>query len=151
MLMEKIIATENIVIDSPSKEYLLILANGSIRNLINNLEKMYILGEPVTLSKCKQLCTNINFQTFENYIGCIRRKDISGAIDILYNIHDYGYSVIDILDYFFTFIKTTDILNEETKYKIIPLLCKYITVFHNLHEDVIELALFTNQIIDIFA
>jgi hypothetical protein len=66
--------------------------------------------------------------------------------NILYNIHDYGYSVIDILDYFFTFVKLTNKLNEEEKYKTIPFLCKYITIFHNIHEDCIELALFTNNL-----
>ena len=40
-------------------------------------------------------------------------------------------------------------LEEEQKYLIIPFLCKYITIFHNLHEDVIELAFFTNHIYDI--
>jgi len=64
----------------------------------------------------------------------------------LYGIYDYGYSVIDILDYFFIFVKSTTLLNEDEKYNIIPLLCKYITIFHNVHEDVIELALFTNSI-----
>ena len=73
-------------------------------------------------------------------------SSIPEAIQILYNIHEYGYSVIDILDYFFTFVKSTDLLTEDQKYKIIPLLCKYITIFHNTHEDVIELALITNNI-----
>ena len=59
--------------------------------------------------------------------------------------------MIDILDYFFTFIKNTDLLNEDQKYKIIPFLCEYITIFHNLHEDVIELALFTNKIYEIIS
>jgi hypothetical protein len=38
-------------------------------------------------------------------------------------------------------------LTEKQKYKLISLLCKYITVFHNIHEDEIELALFTNNAI----
>ena len=41
-------------------------------------------------------------------------------------------------------------LNEEEKYKIIPLICKYITMFHNIHEDEIELALFTNNLMELF-
>jgi hypothetical protein len=57
---------------------------------------------------------------------------------------------MDILDNYFLYVKTTDILTEDEKYRIIPLLCKYITVFHNIHEDEIELALFTNNLIDIF-
>jgi DNA polymerase III delta prime subunit len=148
-IMNKIIQEENIVIDNESKEHLLTISNYSIRNLINNLEKIYIYGEPINLKLCKKLCSNISFQLFENYILCIKTRQLNEAIRILYNIHDYGYSVIDILDYFFTFIKTTNMLEEEQKYRIIPFLCKYITIFHNLHEDVIELAFFTNHIFDI--
>jgi hypothetical protein len=107
---------------------------------------MYILSEPVDIELCKKICSNISFQQFEQYISKIKNGDIPGAIDILYGIYDYGYSVIDILDYFFTFVKTTSVLDEETKYKIVPTLCKYITIFHNLHEDGIELALFTNNV-----
>ena len=67
----------------------------------------------------------------------------------MYKIYDYGYSVIDILDYFFSYIKLTTNLTEEEKYKLIPYLCKYITVFHNLHEHQIELAFFSNNIMNI--
>jgi DNA polymerase III delta prime subunit len=145
-IMNRIINAENILIDQDAKDYLMLMSGNSIRTLINYLEKMYILGQPIDIELCKKLCSNISFQNFESYIDKIQNRDLSGAIDILYNIHDYGYSVIDILDYFFTFIKITTIIDEETKYKIIPLLCKYITVFHNLHEDCIELALFTNNL-----
>ncbi len=58
--------------------------------------------------------------------------------------------MIDILDNFFIFVKTTELLDEEEKYRIIPYICKYITIFHNVHEDEIELALFTNNIMSIF-
>jgi len=149
-IMNKIVDAENVVISEDAKNYLLMMTGSSVRVLINYLEKMYILGETVDLELCKKLCSNISFQQFETYIENIKQKDISGAIDVLYDIHDYGYSVIDILDYFFTFVKTTPILDEETKYRIIPLLCKYITIFHNLHEDGIELALFTNNIYKLF-
>ena len=145
-IMNKIITTENIVIDEDAKDHLLLMSGNSIRTLINYLEKIYILGVRIDIDLCKKLCSNISFQNFENYIEKIKTRELSDAIDILYKIHDYGYSVIDILDYFFTFIKITTIIDEETKYKIIPLLCKYITIFHNLHEDCIELALFTNNL-----
>jgi len=145
-IMNKIIDTENIIIDQYAKDHLLLMSGNSIRTLINYLEKIYILGVRIDIELCKKLCSNISFQNFENYIEKIKTRELSDAIDILYKIHDYGYSVIDILDYFFTFIKITTIIDEETKYKIIPLLCKYITIFHNLHEDCIELALFTNNL-----
>jgi len=83
---------------------------------------------------------------FDTYIDNILSNKLTDAIYVLNEIHDYGYSVIDILDYFFAFIKLTDKIDEEIKYKIIPFLCKYITIFHNVHEDSIELALFTNNL-----
>lgn len=147
-IMEKIIKAEAIQIDDESKEYLLLVSESSIRVLINYLEKMFILGKPIDITLCKNVCSNISFQKFENYIGLLKNQDLVGAIDVLYGIHDYGYSVIDILDYFFTFVKMTPLLDEETKYRIIPFLCKYITIFHNVHEDGIELALFTNNLFE---
>jgi DNA polymerase III delta prime subunit len=145
-IMNSIIEKEKIIVDDDSKEYLLLISNLSIRVLINYLEKIYILKEPIHLELCKKVCSTISFHHFETYVTYLKEDKIIDAIDILYHIYDYGYSVIDILDYFFTFIKLTDILEEETKYRVIPYLCKYITIFHNLHEDCIELALFTNNI-----
>jgi septum formation topological specificity factor MinE len=56
---------------------------------------------------------------------------------------------MDILDNFFLFVKITDLLTETQKYDIIPIICKYITIFHNIHEDEIELALFSNNVFSI--
>ena len=58
---------------------------------------------------------------------------------------------MDIFDNYFIFIKSDYIINENDlkKYEIIKLLCKYISIFHNIHEDEIELALFTNNLIQI--
>ena len=148
-IINNIIIQENLEISSTAQEYLIYISNKSIRRVINNLEKIFIIGKPVDLELCKNLCSTINFEQFELYINEIRNKKIDNAIKILYSIYDYGYSVIDILDYFFTFVKITNSISEDEKYKIIPFLCKYITIFHNLHEDVIELALFTNSIITV--
>ena len=147
--MHRIITEEQIIIDEPSQEYLLLISNNSIRNLINNLEKIYVYGEPIEIELCKKLCSNISFQQFEEYIFNVRNNNLKQSIQIMYYIHDHGYSVIDILDYFFTFVKITNVLSEKEKYKIIPFLCKYITIFHNIHEDIIELSLFTNNLLEI--
>jgi DNA polymerase-3 subunit gamma/tau len=149
LIMEKIITTENIKIDTDSKKYLLSVCGSSIRLIITYLEKLHILNQVVDVELCKLVCSNISNYKYEEYITCLKKKDLVGGIKILYDIYDYGYSVIDILDYFFTFVKQTKILNEDEKYKIIPVLCKYITIFHNVHEDCIELALFTNKLLPI--
>jgi DNA polymerase III delta prime subunit len=145
-VMNKIIETEKIIIDEESKEYLLKIADNSIRLMINYIEKVYILDMPINIELCKNLVSTISDDILERYITHIRNDEIHEAIYTLYNIFDYGYSVIDILDYFISFVKQTSILSEDVKYEIIPFLCKYITIVHNVHEDEIELALFTNNL-----
>ena len=63
------------------------------------------------------------------------------------NLQNRGFSVMDILDSYFIYIKHNESIKENIKYEIIKLICKYITIFHNVHEDEIELSLFTNDII----
>ena len=149
--MNKIIEKEQLQIDNEAKEFVLNISDNSIRVLINHLEKIYILGQPIDMVVAHKLCSNISYVQFDNYICKLKARDLKGAIAILYEIHDYGYSVIDILDYFFTFIKFTKNLEEVEKYRILPFLCKYITIFHKVHEDVIELAFFTNNLLNEFA
>jgi len=193
-IMENIVQKENIVIDEDSKNYLLKISGRSIRNVINNLEKIYIIaapkqlhkggdpfgvsnrsptfvvsnfsdtkgvlkiynpdavfsaGKPVEFDICKKICSNISFIQFERYLEALFQGNLQGAILILLEIYEYGYSVIDILDYFFTFMKSTPMLSEEQKYQMIPIICKYITIFHNIHEESIELALFTNEVLQV--
>ena len=87
----------------------------------------------------------------EMVIEAIKNNDLDQAVKLIYSIYDKGYTVMDILDCFFLFVKTTDCLKEEEKYKWIPLICKYITIFHTIHEEELELALFTNESLKVFS
>ena len=147
-LIHKIKNTENIKIEPDAEEFIINISNSTIKLIINYMEKFKLLGEEIiTLHLAQQLCTNISFLIFEEFTNFILKKDLHSAIKIIYEIFDKGYSVMDILDNYFTFIKTTNMLSEDQKYEIIPIICKYITIFHNIHEDEIELALFTNNLI----
>lgn len=140
---------ENIIMENGVDEYMINISNHSIKAIINYMEKMKLLKENITMQLATQLCFNISFFTFEEYIKYILNKQLKEAIKIIYEICDNGYSVMDILDNFFAFLKITDLLNEEQKYKVIPYICKYITIFHTIHEDDIELTLFTNNLVQI--
>ena len=147
-IIEKIISKENILIDVKAKEFILSICNNSIRTLISYLEKFKLLDELITYNIAINTCTNISFNDFNIYIDHCITKNLVKAVELLYNIYDRGYSVIDILDNLYLFIKITDKLSEEDKYEIIKLLCKYIIIFYNIHEDEIELTLLTNNIIE---
>ena len=146
-IIHKIKTCENINIHPDSEKFILDICNNTAKILINYMEKFKLLNTEITLELATNVCTNISFFTFGQYTGHLKNKNLVEAIKLLYSIYDKGYSVRDILDNYFLFIKITPILTEDEKYKIIPIMCKYITIFHNIHEDEIELALFTNNLI----
>jgi len=145
-LINKIKQIENIQMDTDAEEFVVSVSNNTVKVLVNYMEKFKLYGDKITLDIARALCTNISFQIFESYTAHVKSCELNAAIKLIYDIYDKGYSVMDILDNYFAFVKSTDILNDDDKYKIIPYICKYITVFHNTHEDEIELALFTNNL-----
>ena len=118
--------------------------------MINYLEKLKLLKKNIDLKLANEVCTNILFKYFEDYTKMCINKDINQAIEIIHKIHNKGFSVMDILDNYFIYIKITNIIDDEIKFEIIKILCKYITIFHIVHEDDIELSLLTNNIISLF-
>ena len=146
----KIKNSENIDIDSEAEEFILDISNSAAKILLNYMEKFKLLNKKITYDLAVKLCTNISFITFEEYNTLLKNNKLNEAIKLIYEIYDKGYSVMDILDSYFLFIKITKNITEEQKYNLIPFICKYITIFHNIHEDEIELALFTNNLIKIF-
>lgn len=148
-IINKIKNSENIEIDEEAIDFIVNISNNTVKIVINYMEKFKLLNEKITLNLAIKLCSNISFLIFEDYTKLILEKKLKESINLIYEIFDKGYSVMDILDNYFVFIKTSNILNEEQKYKIIPYICKYISIFHNIHEDEIELTLFTNNLLKI--
>lgn len=152
LFLKKIQEKENIMLEPSAEEFLLKIVNYNLKTLINYMEKFKLLDIPyITLDITKQLSTSINFIIFEKYIQFIKNKELDQAVKLIYSIYSKGYTVMDILDCFFLFVKTTDCLKEENKYQWIPLICKYITIYHTIHEEELELALFTNESLKVFS
>ena len=158
-IMLKIKMNERLMITKDAEGFLLQVSNGSVRTLINYLEKIKLIDREITYDLANKICTNISFHRFDAYTREILRCSVGGvghsdpdscvraANTILFQLNDEGYSVLDILDNYFLFVKLTPLFDEDTKYRITSLICKYITIFHNIHEHDIELALFTNNLV----
>ncbi len=147
-IFNKIKKSENIIIDKKAQELILNISNNSVRQIINYLEKFKLLNINIGTKKVKEICTNISFYEFEQYTNLwLKEKNLSKAVDKIFDIYNKGYSVMDILDNYFIFIKITDSVQQNIKYKIIKIICEYISIFHNIHENEIELVLFTNKLI----
>lgn len=151
-LMERMIEETGIPIKESALEKIkstIKRENENIVQMISKMEKMYIYHTncEIELDEIEKMTSNIKKEDLEKYIQHIKKGDLKEAIQILQNME--GYSVIDILDHLYNHIKESIHLTETQKYEMIPLLCKYITIFNKIHEDHIELAIFTNDLIKI--
>jgi len=146
-ILKNIQIKEQIDIDEESINFIINISNNSLRQIINYLEKLKILNKKIYIKDVQNNFSNITFYEFEKYTNnWLKKKNIKQAVEIIYNIFDKGYSVMDILDCYFSYIKISKEIDENIKYKIIKVICKYITIFHNIHENSIELVLFTNEL-----
>jgi len=152
-LMQKIIKENNIQIEEDALNKIkstIKTENENMVQMIFKMEKIHIYNDnitntPIKIQEIEKMTNNIRKEDLENYIKNIKTNNLKQSIQILQNME--GYSVIDILDHIYNYIKETDQLTENQKYDIIPFLCKYITIFNKIHEDHIELAIFTNDLI----
>lgn len=134
----------DINIDEDASEFILKISNNTVRILLNYLEKIKLYGMPITMENVKDICTNISYNDFDIYTrGWYTNRDLSLAIDAIYRIHAKGYSVMDILDSYFSYVKVNEFMGEKIKYEVIKKICEYISIFHRKHEDEIELSFFT--------
>ena len=144
-MCEEICKYENLNIQNDAKKYLIKLSNYSLRTLVCYLEKLSLLEYSfITCNVIDKICNTINFTFLEEYtVFLFKNRNLESAIDIIHNFHTMGYSTLDILTSYLLFIKSTNIINEEIKYKILPSLCNTIKEFYSKHEDVSKLYIFT--------
>ena len=150
--INKILDNENLKLDNKCKELIIRASNMSIPNMINNIEKLNLImkDDKVDYNLLENVSCNIKINDMSKYIELCKGDNLKEAIDNILNMCNNGFSVIDILEEFFLYIKFHSNLHDKYKYEIIKLICKYINIFHNIHEDSIELIFLTNNIRNIF-
>jgi DNA polymerase III delta prime subunit len=146
-MVDRVIETEALSVDLDARRFLLEYCNYSVRPVLNYLEKIKILEIAVSREVCETVVSEISFAKFEIFVAALRAADLRAAVRVLYDLHDHGYSVIDVLEYVFVFVKITESLSDAEKYAVLPLICKYIAIFNMTHEHHIELALFANNML----
>lgn len=150
-IANKIITGENIKITDDALEHMILVSHYSARNLINYLEKGLLLNKPINLELAESLFTDISWKEFETYIEHLKHNNLNASIKVLYDLHNLGFSVMDILDNFFVFLKQTDIFEQHVLYQIIEILCQHMIYLYDIHTHQIELAFFTRKIIQIIS
>jgi len=149
-IVDKIKSNENIQMDNDAQEFIINISNNNLKLLIQYLHKCKLMNMNITLELASNICCGISFMIFEKYTKYVMEKQLGKAIDVLLELYNKGYSIIDIFDGYFLFIKKYNEIKEEQKYEIIKYICKYISIFYNIHEDEIELSFFTNNLVGLF-
>lgn len=149
-IVDKIKSNENIQMDNDAQEFIINISNNNLKLLIQYLHKCKLMNMNITLELASNICCGISFMIFEKYTKYVMEKQLGKAIDVLLELYNKGYSIIDIFDGYFLFIKKYNEIKEEQKYEIIKYICKYISIFYNIHEDEIELSFFTNNLVELF-
>ena len=149
-IVKKIKDHEEIELTDDAEKFVIQVSTNNIQTVIHYMEKFKLYGGPITYDTAVDMCTNINYSIFDNFIQALKSDKLFDAIQIMKNISTKGYSVMDILDSFFSFVKITTLMTDIEKYEATPILCKYVTIFHNLNEEDIELALFANDMYKMF-
>jgi DNA polymerase III delta prime subunit len=145
-LTYKIIKEEQIQITDDAVDYLIQISSKSVNTLLNYLEKYKIIGIPITKAYMESTHHNIHDQVFVKMTHAILKQDTPGAISEILYLYKEGYSVIDVLDSYFQFIKLYP-MDDLYKYGFVKIICKYIIIYTNIHEHQLELLLFIHECI----
>jgi len=148
-IMNKIMASENIKMNQNVVDFFVNISNNSIKMLVGYIEKIKLYNDPITINIAKEMCTSVCFVTFDKYVEYIRQGNMANAIATIQILYNNGYSVMDILELFFSYMKNSICLSDEEKYAISPLIYEFIMAFITVHENNIELVLFTNSVFGI--
>lgn len=150
-LCNHIIKTQEMTVTTEAKLALVKMSNNMFSILVNQLEKLYLLKEDIDVNLILENRTEISFCEFDKYIDMCINNRLYLAVRFMLSLHNKGFSVIDILCNFYVYVMHTTKCSDTHKYTIIKLLCKYICIFQNLHEENIELALFTKELVLMFS
>jgi len=110
--------------------------------IYNIFNKIKLMNEAV-IDINKYILT-INYNIFDKYIHLISIRDVKAATNVLFELFESGYSLLDIYYFFYEYIKISINAN---KYNLIEYLCQYIQYIYDGFDNKLMLLFFTNDII----
>ena len=145
-LMEKVIQAESMDIERSAIPYILSLSNGNIGTALNYLEKYKILDIPIIKAYIEKTHTDIHAPLFQTYLQALMDQHAEHAQQCMIQLYTDGYSITDILDAFYVFLKGDE---SPFRYELIKLICKYIVILNTVHDHQIELLFFVEDCVKV--
>ena len=82
-IARSIISAESITIDDNVIDFIVKVCNGSIRILINYLEKFKLLDQNINFDIANKVCTNISFIELDKYTNFCKKKELTNALKLI--------------------------------------------------------------------
>jgi hypothetical protein len=101
-------------------------------------------------TELNELSTTISSDEFLKFTNSCKEQDFLLMRQHIITILDKGFSMIDILEDYFLFVKQTKYIEEKDKYELFKIISNFIMIFHTLHEESIEFYIMGKQIADYF-
>lgn len=150
-LIDNVLKEEKMFLDENTIKYIINISDNSINRMYNYIEKLKLLNDNITYDSCLNILTNISYDTFDKILIFCKENNKLAVYNKFNYIYKKGYSIIDIFDFFFKFIKSTEEIEEIIKYKIIKLICEYISIIDSINELDSELILFSYELVELFS
>lgn len=138
-ILREMLAKEGLSLDPVVQDRLIEGANHSYLRMVNTLNKM-VLMEDLGLGALSR-------DGIADLMEAVLAKDLSKGISIISDMFAEGLSVMDILDRFFEELKFSP-LAQLLKFKWTKICCKYIMIYHQMHEHPLELLFFVADLIE---
>tara|TARA_B100000963_G_C22561242_1_gene641461 strand:- start:155 stop:1132 length:978 start_codon:yes stop_codon:yes gene_type:complete len=149
-ILKNIIVKENLTISDNHIEEIIKLSNFCIPQSINNLNKIILYDSNISKTyNIENIISNITIDYFNVYINYCKNKKYKESFNHILKFVDNGYSVIDIIEDFFSYIKNYSQLDDKYKFEIIKVICSLINIINNINEENVELLFLTYNIIEI--
>lgn len=139
---------ENINIDDDTKDLIIKYSNMNTDFFINII-KYFKLLQIHTFNKdiIDNYINHIQFDKIKLYFENIKCDNIKEAIKILFYYHDKGYSLLDLYNFIYDYIKTLE--SSELKYNYIIIISEYINSIYDGFDNKICLVFLTNELISL--
>ena len=116
-ILKNIIFKENLFISDNTIEEIIKLSNYCIPQSINNLNKIILYNSDLNkINNIENIISNITIDYFDLYINYCKNKNYKESFQHILKFVDNGYSVIDIIEDFFLYIKNYSKLDDKYKF-----------------------------------
>ena len=153
-ILSSITSKENLRLTPQAIEYLIHISSGYVRPMIQWLEKLVIYKNSdddyeYTKEMVVRICSTLSDDSFEEYFGHLSNGDMKSAVNLMYEIIERGYSVIDILEYLYDYVKRTVSQADDSKYVCIREISELKKTIKESMEDKIEMLILSSGMISI--